>query len=150
MRTVSTDAANTEAVQEHAQRRLRETHEYARHVFNVLVSWFTFFITINYASMGWLAGKSAVDSPKVELVQLISYLFISQNILGVAAEITILYYLLDANRRARSYEQIIQRDLSHIDTHTCIPIRVYAPAVLLMSSALLTILIAWCMLPSFF
>jgi hypothetical protein len=35
-----------------------ERHNYARHAFTSTITWFTFFVTINYATMGWLAGAA--------------------------------------------------------------------------------------------
>ena len=33
---------------------LERRDNYVRHTFTLLVSWFTFFITVNWASLGWL------------------------------------------------------------------------------------------------
>jgi hypothetical protein len=36
------------------ENRLKQVHEYIRHIAQLLIAWFTFFVTVNYAVMGWL------------------------------------------------------------------------------------------------
>ena len=120
----------------------RQAHEYARHTFGILVQWFTFFITINYAVMGWLA---ATKRPK--FVVLIATLFVIQNLLGICAELVIFGWLQDAKACVDRYDRLRAFSAGDPASDTCMPIRVYRRAVYLMIAALGTILVAWILFP---
>lgn len=58
-----------------------QRHEYARHTMGTVVSWFTIFCGLNFATMGWLAGSKTPPNPK--LVIATAVLFIIQNVLAI-------------------------------------------------------------------
>jgi hypothetical protein len=41
---------------------IKELHDFARQIFASTVTWFTVFVTVNYASMGWLASKTDFET----------------------------------------------------------------------------------------
>ena len=56
---------------------------YAKLIYQLLVGWFTFFITANWASLGWIAAN--FDKLKNNgLSSTIALIFGWQNILGIA------------------------------------------------------------------
>ena len=61
-----------------------ELHSYCRHTFQLWVQWFTFFLTVNYAALGWFAsaiGEKKMNNPLP--LELVGGLFTSQNVLGI-------------------------------------------------------------------
>ena len=121
--------------------RVSQIHDYSRHLFTSVVGWFTFFITINYASIGWLATGETFDSPnKVLLV--VAILFVTQNILGIIACLVMRRQFYIYNEEIREIE--IANGLGEEATSsTCLPVRLYSKSLILMITALITILIAW-------
>lgn len=69
----------------HDQRRIiDELHAYSRHDMQLWVQWFIFFVTVNYAALGWFAGQMALSQIKsVRPLRYISILFITQGALGI-------------------------------------------------------------------
>jgi hypothetical protein len=41
--------------------QLRQIHDYIRHSFQLLTTWFTAFATINYAAFAWMASRDGVS-----------------------------------------------------------------------------------------
>src|SRR5258708_11363 len=63
---------------------IRFGSEYVRHTFGLLVTWFTFFVALNYATMGWLSRQDVHETVS-PLRLVLPVLFIGQGILGVMA-----------------------------------------------------------------
>ena len=42
------------------QNRLKQIHDYIRHIFQLSLGWFAFFAGINYVALGWLATSPGV------------------------------------------------------------------------------------------
>src|SRR5262249_7720706 len=51
------------------RRRLGEYHEYARHIFSLYMAFYSFFITVNYVALGWVAKDllTATNKPPTYL-----------------------------------------------------------------------------------
>ncbi|MFZ1546379.1 MAG: hypothetical protein WAT12_04685, partial [Candidatus Nitrotoga sp.] len=123
--------------QEFLKSCITEHHNYARHIFTSVVGWFTFFVTINYASMGWLASASDKIKENLGPVYLIAFAFITQNILGIIICIYIKGYLISTNRRLFDTQyallhahdavsqNFVSEDTSDIGGQTCLPLRLY-------------------------
>jgi hypothetical protein len=65
------------------ENKVKEINNNIRHITQLAMSWFVFFVTINYASMGWLA-TSSVNFNRTIIVT-IAGVFIVQNILGMVS-----------------------------------------------------------------
>ncbi|HEX8072188.1 MAG TPA: hypothetical protein VF546_19735 [Pyrinomonadaceae bacterium] len=62
--------------------KVKELHSNIRHITQLAMSWFAFFVTVNYVSMSWLSkgpGKEGVDPT---IVKTIAFVFIVQNFFG--------------------------------------------------------------------
>jgi len=132
----------------HTERKLQELHEYVRHVFQLLVGWFTFFATVNYASMGWLA-KPSTPSPSKGIVWIVAGMFITQNVLGLIACSVVRRYLLDRDAEVLSLERsIASASLGESASPgvSSVPARLYSRTIDLMAWALAAIMVAWCVL----
>ncbi len=66
------------------ENKIKEMHNNIRQGALLAMNWYVFFVTINYASMGWLATVDNASSTKY-IVVLIALAFIVQNILGIFA-----------------------------------------------------------------
>ena len=133
-----------------------ERHNYARHAFTSTVGWFTFFVTINYATMGWLAGLAGKPKGNYPVIVLIACLFSAQNILGIIACLVMRSYFFRCNRRIREAQALLLRtksipeDYTDLGGQTCLPLRLYSTLIVLMIVALVPILVAWCLFAVFY
>lgn len=131
-----------------AHRHIAELHEYIRHGFNLFFGWFTFFATVNYASMGWLAKPETEGARNQPLVYLVCVLFIAQNTLGVVACAVMRKYLISTNERVLKLERIVHTvdGTLHLrpSFETSVPIKAYIHVTLLVAISLIVIMGAWC------
>jgi len=131
------------------ERKLRELHDYVRHVFQLTVVWFTFFATVNYATMGWLAKSDATPGNR-GLLWLVSLLFITQNLLGMAACLVVRRYVLDRDAEVMELERKVgasARTERAPPLSSSVPAALYSKTIGLMGFALGLILITWCAIP---
>jgi hypothetical protein len=135
------------AEQQHIERKFRELHDYIRHIFQALVGWFTFFATVNYATMGWLAKSSGSNSTSTTLIWVVSVLFITQNALGVAVCFAVRRYLFDRNAEVIELERLTTPIDSVLSVRSSVPLTLYCQTIRLMVGALAVILLAWCVIP---
>jgi len=61
---------------------IKQVHDYIRHLFQMFLTWFTVFATVNYAAMGWLAALSP-NAHLVSKAHLVAMVFIVQNLLAL-------------------------------------------------------------------
>ena len=137
-----------------AESDIKQRHDYARHAFTATTGWFTFFVTVNYASMGWLAGSADKFSGNHSVIRLVAGLFITQNILGIIACVIMRRFFFHCNDRIRESlralpEVEISGDECDLAGQTGLPIGLYSILMILMIVALIPVLIAWIMFHSF-
>jgi len=120
---------------------------YARHGFQLLITWYTFFIAGNLIAFGWFITR-ANESGNLNIVYvaLVSAIFLLVNALGIAACRLAGQYFL---RAARRLEEIVA-DEGNVDSHagelspqSPLPITPYKTAVLLMQLSLWGLLLMW-------
>jgi hypothetical protein len=134
---------------------IRELHEYTRQIFTSTVAWFTFFITVNYASMGWFAStKEQTASTSHAAIKWVSYLFILQDFLGIVVCVVIAIHFWHTNRRILLLHQQLTKladapvDANAMPGQTSMPLWFYTNCMILMVVTLISILVAWLILPS--
>jgi hypothetical protein len=136
--------------QQELERKFRELHDYVRHIFQMFVGWFTFFATVNYATMGWLAKPSGSTATSTRLGWVVSLLFISQNLLGIVACFVVRRYLLERDAEAVDLERQSASN-SQVEGQTpfssSVPAALYSRTIGLMAWALGLILVSWCAIP---
>jgi len=133
------------ATQQQLERRNRELHDYARHIVQLLVTWFMFFCTVNYATMGWIAAKSLTGEASKWIFGL-SILFIPQNIEGVIVCIAIRRYLLKVNSEVLGLEELIAPSDHSYTCKSSVPASLYSLTSILMAVAVFCILLSWCVI----
>jgi hypothetical protein len=123
----------------------------------MFIAWFTFFVTINYAVMGWLlaslfAAKSLADvQPRSErLLALITVVFALQNLLGFCGCFVVRSHLIERAMLIRQIEAALSSpdaDGTQLPSFETTPVRVYVRTLNLMAVVLVLMLVAWCLLP---
>jgi hypothetical protein len=132
---------------------IAERHNYARHTFTSTITWFTFFVAINYGTMGWLTGATSKAPANYRMIALVACGFFLQNILGIIACFIVRAYFFRCNGRTLEAQAVILRektiaeDPTDLAGQTCLPIRLYSTVIILMIIALVPILLAWAVLP---
>src|SRR5947209_5879515 len=87
---------------------ITERHDYARHSFTSMVTWFTFFVTVNYASMGWLAtSKDGALTNASGPIVLVAAVFVTQNILGIIICFVMKNYFVRSNQRLFDAQKLL-------------------------------------------
>src|SRR5262249_33161265 len=128
------------------ERRMTASHGYVRHMISSLVKWYTFFVGVNYASMGWFATHPELQSSNT--IFLIAGMFIMQNVLGIIACMRIRRYVIVAGNEFLATEQsLIGAALSSEARETLMPSPVYARAIQLMVLGLVFIVLVWVVFP---
>jgi hypothetical protein len=65
------------------ENKFKELHSNVRHITQLAMNWFAFFVTVNYVTMGWLAKAPDNSNPNSRIVPIVAGVFIVQNVLGV-------------------------------------------------------------------
>lgn len=133
----------------HLQRRAAASHNYVRHIVSNLIKWYTFFVGVNYVSMGWFATHHD-ELASSNMILLIAGMFIMQNVLGIMACMRIKRYLLATGNEIIETEQgLVGKELSDEAREALIPSLVYSRSIQLMITGLVFIVLVWAALPFF-
>lgn len=75
----------TQEHRDYLKDKIKELHDNVRHITQLGMAWFAFFVTINYLTIGWLAKAPASGRESVNsyVVLIVACIFILQNVLGV-------------------------------------------------------------------
>jgi hypothetical protein len=136
----------------HLEKRIASSHEYSRHLITNLVNWYAFFVTVNYASMGWFAvqRERGASNETSSLIILIASVFVLQNVLGMLACARVKRHILAVSDEVVGYEQsLVGEQLDSEAREVLMPSSVYSRAIQLMSFGLVAIALAWTALPFF-
>jgi hypothetical protein len=128
--------------------KIKEMHVYTRVSMQLLVAWFTFFCTINFATLGWLAKpeKDAVIDIRVQ--RTLAFIFIAQNILGIVICFVCEHLVRKTDSRITTWEKYLFNHrnpplLVQYPTDTGVPVKAYCWTIRSMIIALLTMITAW-------
>lgn len=114
-----------------------ELHLYSRHLIQLWVQWFTFFLTVNYVALGWFAGGDHNKLTNRCSLVYIAALFITQNVLGIiVCMIARRYFSKTAQVLATQYQQlnIVAPEFGQ---------RVYVVAVMVGAVAMVFVVACW-------
>lgn len=71
---------------------------YTKHYFTQLIVWFTFFSTVNWASLGWLAvNYKSLENSSSFLVSIVAAAFAWKNLLGILMCAVVMVYFIKAS-----------------------------------------------------
>jgi hypothetical protein len=84
------------------ENKVKEVHNNIRHITQLAMNWFIFFVTVNYATMGWLAAGSDISNKGT--VAVIALAFIAQNGVGIYALYMTGKVVMEMNNGVECYE----------------------------------------------
>lgn len=125
----------------------REENEHVRHVMKLLVSWYTFFITINIAAVSWLSTTNNLQPDYFGLNLGIPYFFCINTLLGIYGLFYIDRYFTQVNDRV--LVMLALNDNSYIEdafqykNKSPIPIVFYRRTALLFLASLIILFFFW-------
>jgi hypothetical protein len=124
-----------------------ERNEYARSNFTLLVSWFTFFNTVNYIAIGWFINQ-AVEGRVKSIVPIftITVFFIGNNLLAMGACKAVRRYFTKTDDEVleivRSLQGILAKETS-VKPSSPVPLSMYTRIIQLMMYTFLTLGLFW-------
>ena len=127
-----------------AERRLDELHEYTRHTFQLFINWFTFFGTVNFAAMGWMGAATSLSGAFNGIAWLVPVMFVTQNMLGMAATYFVWLHLKEYDQRILSLERRLVHGKEIFDHPSSVPIDLYFRVMWLIGTTLFVIAVVWC------
>lgn len=118
----------------------KQLHETSRHAFGLYVTWFTFFITLNFIALGWLArvGTEKPDPLVVKKIALALVLFI---VLGIVSGVTVVIHAWKT--RAQVAARLASTQNSEYIVCASLPAHLYTTNICLMGIALVALLCIW-------
>jgi hypothetical protein len=143
------------------ENKVKELHTNVRHITQLAMTWFAFFVTTNYLSLGWFAkdvgNVNGIANPV--MVYAVAFAFMLQNGLGIVGIWMVKKSARGMAAQVRTYENwlLINKDLLEeisendvtkklqIDILECpsIPITLYKPILCFLQVVLLSLIVAW-------
>jgi membrane-anchored glycerophosphoryl diester phosphodiesterase (GDPDase) len=130
---------------DYIERKIKEFHEYILNIVQLYITWYSFFMTVNFASMGWLA-TSYVQNKGGMLIYSVCGLFVIQNVLSMYSCYCVYKTLSDYNARVSELERLSNFALESMQKEsmrTSIPIHLYKRISQLMGISLFLLIVAW-------
>jgi len=127
----------------------KELHEYVRHIFGALVTWFCFFVMFNYTTMGLILNAAQKLEGQSQRLTYMSWMFEWQVFLGIVACVVVIAGIRGLGRRIRKAAVSSDCELPQESRTQYVPIWMYVFAAVLMILGLLPIGVAWWYIPSF-
>lgn len=131
------------------ENQYKEINSHVRHVAQLIVTWYTFFVTANIVALGWFATTDQTKAAQfAKLTPWLIGLFFFVNILGCAALLYVRSYFHKENSRLEvGLTKITEGDAGyHALNGSPLPLRLYECAVSIMIVSLLAIAVVWCVL----
>lgn len=120
---------------------VKQLHETGRHAFDLYVRWFTFFVTLNFVALGWLAKRKDDETIDPVLAIAVCISMIVFIMLGAFSAGTIKSYLMELQH------EIIARvkPLSEAERYVAssLPSELYAKNLRIITIALYFLLVVW-------
>ena len=130
-----------------AEKTFVEQHNHARQIFTALISWWTYWTVVNFATMGWLAGSIKSGSAP-SFITAVAWLFVAQNILGGVACAFTYRTLRRIHKLAQDAGSFIGTDSPEpIPEHSGTPICIYRATIALMLVVLCLFCVVWIVAP---
>ena len=130
---------------ERADKKIGELHAYMRLTVQLIVTWYTFFQTFQFASMGWLAKSGPADDRF--LIVVAALFFLSQNISSYFTCLAGLSEVLETKRKLDWYEDYVAELKIGGDLATpvdkCLPLDFYCMGLKLMRFSFIPSGIVW-------
>lgn len=119
----------------------KQLHETCRNAFTLYIGWFTFFITLNFAVLGWLAKADVNKQPEWILVIATASAFVVFAVLGMFSAATVKEQVRAAHSEIAKYLSSTADAQSLADVS--VPAARYERNVNLTLVALLVFIVVW-------
>jgi hypothetical protein len=150
-----TDSTKTLTV--HLENKVKELHTNVRHITQLGMTWFAFFVTVNYVTMGWLAKGPSSGSESINplIIYTVAVVFILQNGLGIVGLCKVRKTAKAGATQVKTYENWLLNacesysDKPHNDCditvleRSSIPTKLYAGITLFLMIVLASLIVAW-------
>ncbi|HJV66008.1 MAG TPA: hypothetical protein VJ550_09750 [Geomonas sp.] len=125
---------------------LTELHAFARHHLQLYLTWYTFFLTVNFAAIGWFTSVLLTGALKVSLPTVyIAAFFIIQIILSYVGSLEVRTYFESVHERCREiFSSIpVQESGWKVQPQPAIPVDVYVKIIRLICYTLISFAFFW-------
>jgi hypothetical protein len=119
----------------------KQLHETCRSVVTLYIGWFTFFITLNFAVLGWLAKNDPSAQTNRLLLYIIAVAFIIFTVLGIVAGAIVRAQVRATNAEVANCLGVTAHAKSLADVS--IPASRYNGAIKVIFAALLVLMVVW-------
>ncbi len=128
---------------------LTELNAYARHHFQLYLAWYTFFLTVNFAAIGWFTSVLLTDALKVSLpIVFLTAFFVVQIIISYIASLAVRKHFQGTYNRCK---ELLDAMIGHspeapLRPQPAMPFQLYSKIIGLMLSTLITFGLFWLVL----
>lgn len=122
-----------------------QLNDYARHSFQILISWYTLFIAANIVAAGWFMSlDDLVKAPRLFAIVIASVFFIG-NILSIIVASLGRKYFKRLHQRAIKIAEILNKafDLDDTGMKSPIPYQIYAGIIIIIKIVFIAIACSW-------
>ena len=130
---------------ERADKKVAELHSYMRLSLQLVVTWYTFFQTFQFASMGWLAKSGSADERY--LIVVAALFFISQNVSSYFTCLAVVEEVHETKRKLDYYEDyVVSLQIGGellAPTDRCLPFDFYRAGLKLMRYSFIPSTVVW-------
>ncbi len=131
---------------------LAELNTFARHHFQLFLSWYTFFLTVNFVALGWFTNDLLTRTLKSSIpVVIIGSFFLVQLTFSFFASRRLLKYFKDTNNRSVELLNLLSTKPLKLclEAKTAIPLQLYIKIIGLMCSTFVSFGVFWIALTSY-
>ncbi len=151
--------ADDKTLLESSENKIKELHSNIRHITQLAMNWFAFFVTVNYVTMGWLAKGPGDGGANPHVVSIVARVFIVQNVLGAFGLAAVLVSAFFMKRQINRLENLATREANAADkdapqkTETkdgSTPTVLYNIIGAFLIVVLISLIYAWSNIPSYY
>jgi hypothetical protein len=125
---------------------LAELYTFTRYHFQLYLGWYTFFLTVNFAAIGWFTNVLVTGALKVSVpVLFVAAFFIAQLTFSLIASIEVRKHFSATHQRCSELlaSLVAQPEESTLRPATAFPIPVYSKIISLICYTLVSFVFFW-------
>jgi hypothetical protein len=125
---------------------LTELNTFTRHHFQLFLSWYTFFLTVNFVVIGWFTNDLLTGALKSSLpIIIIATFFLVQLIFSYIATLRLLKYFEITHNRCNELLNLLSTQPIKLclEAKTAIPLQLYIKIFGLMCSTIISFGLFW-------
>jgi hypothetical protein len=133
-------------INEDLREELSQLNDYARHSFQMTLTWYTFFIAANLGAIGWFYSSGMKTWPaNIVFIVIVCPAFILVNVLGILALQAVIGGFGRGHSRVEQLVAYLNADPADSRLLVCspVPMAAYRRTILLMRLSLFGVSCAW-------